>query len=88
MLRFRHEAVREYWLQQWVEIDLHDEPVAFHLEEDGRILVEVHQVARDRSGTATSDKHVGHRFTIQHGLIQSIEICTLPSSRPNRHYQK
>jgi ketosteroid isomerase-like protein len=76
------EAVRAYWTEQWSEIDGHVEPVAFHLEDDGQILVEVHQVVRNLHGTVLADEHVGHRFTIEHGLIQGMEVCPLPSSNP------
>jgi ketosteroid isomerase-like protein len=72
-----HEAVRAYWTEQWSEIDAHVEPVAFHPEAAGRVLVEVHQVVRDLSGAVLANEHVGHRFTIQHGLIQGMEICPL-----------
>ena len=27
-----------------------------------------------------ADEHVGHRFTIEQGLIQAMEVCPLPSS--------
>ena len=74
------EAVRAYWTEQWSEINPHVEPVAFHPEEDGKILVEVHQVVRDLTGAVLADEHVGHRFTIEHGLIQSMEVCPLPPS--------
>ena len=76
------EEVRAYWTEQWSEIDGHVEPVAFHPEESGRILVEVHQVVRDLAGAVLADEHVGHRFTIEHGLIQGMELCPLPSSNP------
>jgi hypothetical protein len=74
------EAVRAYWTEQWGEIDGQVEPVAFHAEGGGRILVEVHQVVRDRAGTVLADEQVGHRFTLEHGLIQGMEICPLTSS--------
>ena len=77
------EAVRAYWTEQWSEIDGRVEPIAFHLEDDGQILVEVHQVVRDLDGTVLDDEHVGHRFTIEHGLIQGMEVCPLPSSNPS-----
>ena len=77
------EAVRAYWTEQWSEIDGRVEPIAFHLEDDGQILVEVHQVVRDLDGTVLADEHVGHRFTIEHGLIQGMEVCSLPSSNPS-----
>jgi hypothetical protein len=74
------EEVRAYWTEQWSEIDPHVEPVTFHPEDAGQVLVEVHQVVRDLSGAVLADEHVGHRFTIEHGLIQAMEVCPLPSS--------
>jgi ketosteroid isomerase-like protein len=71
------EEVRAYWTEQWSEIDGRVEPIAFHLEEDGRVLVEVHQVVRDLTGSVLADDRVGHRFTIEHGSIQSMEVCPL-----------
>jgi hypothetical protein len=75
-----HEAVRAYWTEQWSEIDPHVEPVSFHREGDGRILVEVHQVVLDLGGAVVADVHVGHRFTLAHGLIQAMKVCSVPSS--------
>ena len=74
------EEIRAYWTEQWSEIDGQVEPVAFHPEEDGRILVDVHQVVRDLAGVLLADEHVGHRFTIEQGSIQAMEVCSLPSS--------
>ncbi|MEO1520309.1 MAG: nuclear transport factor 2 family protein [Cyanobacteria bacterium J06633_2] len=74
------EEVRTYWTEQWSEINGHVEPVAFHSEDDGTILVEVHQVVRDLAGIVLADEHVGHRFTIENGLIQAMEVCPLSSS--------
>ena len=74
------EEVRAYWTEQWSEINPHVEPVAFHPEDAGRILVEVHQVVRDLVGGVLADEHVGHRFTLARGLIQKMEVCPLPSS--------
>ncbi|MGA8442154.1 MAG: nuclear transport factor 2 family protein [Candidatus Sulfotelmatobacter sp.] len=42
-----HEGVREYWTRQWGLIDPHVEPVTFDLDEAGRVVVGVHQVARN-----------------------------------------
>jgi hypothetical protein len=75
------EEVRAYWTEQWSEINPHVEPVAFSSEDAGQILVEVHQVVRDLVGAVLADEHVGHRFTIEHGLIQAMEVCPLPSSK-------
>ena len=76
-----HEAVRAYWTEQWSEIDPHVEPVSFHGEDDGRVLVEVHQVVRDLAGTVLADVYVGHRFTLAKGVIRAMEVCSVPSSR-------
>lgn len=76
------EEVRAYWTEQWSEINPHVEPVSFYLEEGGRILVDVHQVVRDKDGAVLADQHVGHRFTLEHGLIQAMEVDRLPSYTP------
>ncbi len=76
------EEVRTYWTEQWSEINPHVEPVAFYPEDAGRVLVEVHQVVRDLAGLVLADEHVGHRFTIERGLIKAMEVCPLPSSGP------
>ncbi len=72
------EEVRAYWREQWSEISGHVEPISFYLEEDGCILVDVHQVVRDLAGAVLADQHVGHRFTFKHGLIQAMEVCPPP----------
>lgn len=70
--------VRSYWTEQWSEINPRVEPLAFYPDQDGRILVEVHQVVRDLAGTVLADERVGHRFTLEGGLIQGMEVCALP----------
>ncbi|WP_373540423.1 nuclear transport factor 2 family protein [Chamaesiphon sp.] len=74
------EEIRAYWTEQWSEIDGHVEPIAFYSENAKQVLVEVHQVVRDLVGAVLADEHVGHRFTIEDGLIQAMEVCSLPSS--------
>ncbi len=74
------EEVRAPWTEGRSEIDPHVEPVAFHSEDGGRVVVEVHQVVRDLGGRVLADEHVGHRFTIERGLIQRMEVCPLPLS--------
>jgi ketosteroid isomerase-like protein len=74
------EEIRAYWTEQWSEIDGQVEPVAFHPENAGQILVEVHQIVRDLAGAVLADEYVGHRFTIDHGLIQSMEVCPLSTA--------
>ena len=73
-----HQEVRAYWTEQWSEIDPRVQPTSFHPEAAGRILVHVHQVVRDMAGAVVADGHVGHRFTIESGLIRAMEVCPLP----------
>lgn len=74
--------VRAYWTEQWSEIDPHVEPIAFHREEAGCILVKAHQVVRDLAGAVLADEQVNHRFTLARGLIQRMEVCPLPAKTP------
>lgn len=73
-----HEEIRAYWTEQWSEIDPHVEPIAFHRDEAGHIRVEVHQVVRDLAGAILADSHVSHRFTLEQGLIQAMEVAAEP----------
>src|SRR5438874_3131970 len=77
-----HAEVRAYWTEQWSEIDPNVEPMAFHSEAAEHILVDVHQVVRDLAGAVLADEHVGHRFTLARGLIQMMEVGSLPLSTP------
>jgi hypothetical protein len=72
-----HWEVRAYWTEQCSEIDPHVEPASFHSEATGRTFVHVHQVVRDLAGTVVADEHVGHRFTIESGLIRAMEVYQL-----------
>ena len=72
-----HQEVRAYWTEQWSEINPHVEPTSFFAEKTGRVLVDVHQVVRDPAGNNLANERVGHRFTIEHDLIQSMEVCSL-----------
>ena len=67
-------AVRDYWTRQFALVRSHVEPVNFKTGEDGRILVEVHQVVHDKIGQLLSDQRVHHIYTIRNGLIHSMEI--------------
>lgn len=49
-------------------------------EDTGQIVVEVHQIVRDLPGAVLADEYVGHRFTLQNGLIGKMEVCAPPSS--------
>ncbi len=68
------DEVRSYWTRQWAMIDPHVEPVAFARGPEGEVVVEIHQIVRDRNGRMLSDKMVGHVFRIENGLIKCFDI--------------
>jgi hypothetical protein len=68
------EAVRQYWLRQWSQINPIVEPQSFHTDATGAIVVEVHQVIRDLVGLLLAERMVQHVYRIENGLIQSMEI--------------
>jgi len=70
-----HEGVRAYWTRQWGMIDPHVDPVSFKVDESGRVAVGVHQVVRDLAGKVLMDRMVEHVYTLEDGLIRSMDIC-------------
>jgi ketosteroid isomerase-like protein len=69
-----HDAVRAYWTRQFGLIDSHVEPVRFEVDDDGRIVVDVHQVVRDLDGGLLSDGPVRHVHTFRDGLVVRMDI--------------
>ena len=68
------EDVRSYWTRQWTMIDPHVEPVEISIGANGEIVVEVHQVVRDRNGQLLADRMVGHIFQLENGVIKCFDI--------------
>jgi nuclear transport factor 2 (NTF2) superfamily protein len=73
------EALRNYWTRQWRVLDPVVTPVGFQADEAGRIAVDVHAVVRDREGKVLADESIQHVYTIESGLIRSMEIRKLKS---------
>ena len=69
-----HEAVRNYWTRQWTIVNPRVDPVQFRKLEDGRIDVTVHQVVYDIDGKLLVDQIIHHIYTIENGLIKTMEI--------------
>ena len=74
-----HDAVREYWQRQFATIDPHVEPEQMRLEDDGRVVVDVHQVIRLLDGSVRDDRMVQHVYTIRDGLVARMDIQEVPS---------
>ena len=67
------DAVREYWTRQWRLVDPHVKPRRISTA-GGRVVVDVHEIVRDLSGTVVTDHHVRHAYVIEDGLIGRMEI--------------
>jgi hypothetical protein len=76
---YGHGGVRDYWTRQWDLIDPHVEPLRFKADEDGRTVVDVRQVVRDRNGNIMVDEIVQHVYLIEDDLVRSMEIRKPPA---------
>jgi ketosteroid isomerase-like protein len=68
------EAVREYWLRQWAEIDGKVEPTGFEVRPDGSLAVSVHQVVRNLDGDLLSEQDLRHVYEFRDGLVRAMTI--------------
>ena len=69
-----HAAVRSYWARQFEAIDGRVDPQSFALAPNGRVVVDVHQVVRDRTGAIIADSMVQHVYRLRDGLIDHMEV--------------
>jgi hypothetical protein len=69
-----HAAVRDYWRRQFRLIDPRVEPERIAAAPDGGLVVDVHQVVHDPSGTLLADRRVQHVFSIRDGLVESMHV--------------
>ncbi|NJK77544.1 MAG: hypothetical protein HC942_31095 [Microcoleus sp. SU_5_6] len=58
-------------------IDPHVEPQGFQSNENGQIVVDVHQVVRELDGKLLVDRMVQHIYTIEDGSIGQMDIQEL-----------
>lgn len=68
------EGVRDYWTRQWAMIDPCVEPQGFRPDGPNRTAVTVYQQVRDLAGNVLQDRMVEHVYTIEDGLIRTMEI--------------
>lgn len=68
------EDVKAYWERQWKEIQATVIPVGFGTKEDGRLIVEVDQLAKDLEGNILFEGKVTHIHDIPDGLIKQMDI--------------
>ena len=68
------DAVREYWLAQWAEIDPRVEPLSVAERPDGSLAVAVHQVVRSLDRELVADGEVAHVYRLRDGAIVRMDV--------------
>lgn len=71
-----HEGVRDYWTRQFEHSDPHVEPERFRVDENGLVVVDVHQTVRDQDGTVVVDQRVEHAYRLRGALVGYMEVRT------------
>jgi hypothetical protein len=69
-----YEAVRDYWLRQWTEINPKVEPVSIVEREDGKVEVLVDQLVKDLDGKVVFDGTTKHVYSFSNNIISSMDI--------------
>ncbi|HZQ20580.1 MAG TPA: nuclear transport factor 2 family protein [Terriglobales bacterium] len=71
---YGREGVRSYWMRQWDLLNPRVEPVRYETDNDGRVVVDVHQVVCNLDGKVLLDRTIQHVYRITDGLIRHMEI--------------
>lgn len=74
------DLVREYSTRQFTMLNPHAEPLSIKAEQDGRWVVEVHQVVHDTAGNLLRDITVYHTYLFRDGLISRMDIAPATES--------
>jgi len=69
-----HEALRAYWAANDQSIRVEVTPIAFTIEEDGRVRVDLNQVVRSVTGSLWSDLEVRQYYTLRDGQVSRMDI--------------
>ncbi len=69
-----HAAVKAYWKKQFETSDPRVEPERVTPIGDDQVVVDVHQVVRDKSGEVIADSMVQHVYTLRDGLIERMDV--------------
>ena len=73
-----HDEVRTYWELQFRTTDPQVRPLHMRLDEDDRVVVDVHQVVRDLDEQLLQDRVVQHVFTMRDGLVARMDVVEPP----------
>lgn len=68
------KAVREYWTEQFTQINAVVEPQKIESGDDDKTIVTVHQTVKDTDGNLLEDTKIKHIFRLENELIKTFEI--------------
>lgn len=71
---YGRDQVRQYWTEQFKNIQPELETLKFETDEKNRDVVTVHQIVKDLQGNTLADMTVRQIFTIEDELISLYEI--------------
>ena len=71
---YGRDAVREYWTNQFKDIQPELEALKFETDENNRNVVTAHQIIKDLQGNVLADTTIQQIFTIENGLISVYEL--------------
>jgi nuclear transport factor 2 (NTF2) superfamily protein len=71
---YGQEEVKNYWTRQWKEIDPSVYPLCIVEDANGKMRVTVKQIVKDKQGQLLYEGQVAHIYSLDHGLIQHMEI--------------
>ena len=71
---YGRDAVRQYWTNQFKDIQVELVPLKFETDENNRNIVTVHQIVKNLQGNVLADVTVHQIFTFENGLISLYEI--------------
>ena len=69
-----HDAVREYWQRQFEEMEPNVTPTGYAEGVDGQVVVDVHQIVRDKHGNLLSEQDVQHAYVLRDGLAAAMDV--------------
>lgn len=75
-------AIKDYWDANAQLIKVEINPIAFALEADGRVRVEVNQVVRGLTGSLWSDIQVRQYYTLHDGQVSRMDVERLNEPGP------
>jgi hypothetical protein len=68
------DEVRSYWTRQFAAFDPQVEPGRMTTDDDGRVVVDVHQIVRAKDGALLDDRRIRHVYTLRDGLVARMDI--------------